>query len=901
MRPYNSFQPSPQPPIHLNLSLSLMSKFTVRRALVGAALLALAALPARAQTFPFALPWDDGAPTPTSLADLNPAPLTGTHRIQVSGGHFVDQTGRRVRLLGTNVGSSAAFTRPEDAGAVAARLHKYGFNIVRLHHIDAAWSNPSIFGADHDARKGPNQKVDADSLELLDNFVAQLKKQGVYTNLNLHVSRTPSPGDGFPDADKLPELGKVVAYFEPKFIALQKDYARQILDHVNPHTGLRWADDPAIAVVEINNEDTLIGHAWDGSLQAMPPFYRDTLVKGWNTFLKARYRDDAALKNAWQGEPIGDNIMRDVALSENTAQWTLVRQDVAEGALESVENVEGVEKALKVNVTKKPAQDWQMEVVQTKLGLREGQYYTASLRARSDAPRAISVSVGINQAPWTRYGGPVTLKLTPDWQKFSFVFRAGGVAPDTNRFIVAVGASTEPVYLADVQIRPGVLADIAPNWSLERANFDLPASSVVPTQAQDWTDYLGAVEKSYVDSMTDYLKNELGYQGLVTCSQASYGGWAGVARESRTDFIDMHAYWQHPRFPGKAWAPTNWNFPNTPMTDDAGTGTLLGLAAHRVAGKPFTVSEYNHSAPGDYASEAVPLILGYAAAQDWDGVYLFAYNGSRDNWKTDKIPNYFDIHSDPNKMALLPGMARAFLRGDVAALRATTTLTVPRDRLLEWTAQKRSANVYDGAVANDWRKWGLTRADLLESRVQLKLASTGTDPKLERQGPRGGAQWSWTFRGDRGLVEIDAPDAKAFVGRVADSFVVGPLEAGALRISQVGSSNGWASLSLVALDKAPIAQSKSLLLTAINRAENKGMGWNETRTSVGDKWGEGPTQIAVPSANIEVKTNAKRARVFRLTPTGARGKIQSSTLKDGVLSFSIGPNDETVWWQIVTE
>ena len=876
-----------------------MSRILLRPCALGVALLALTTLPARAQTFPFELPWDDSSLTPTSLADLNPAPLTGAQRIAVKDGHFVDQSGRRVRLLGTNVTSSAAFTRPEDAPAVAARLHKYGFNIVRLHHIDAAWSNPSIFGADHDMGQGPNQKVDADSLELLDNFVAQLKKQGVYTNLNLHVSRTPSPGDGFPDADKLPELGKVTAYFEPKFIALQKDYARQILDHLNPHTGLRWADDPAIAVVEINNEDTLIGHAWDGSLQAMPPFYRDTLMKGWNTFLKARYRSDVALKNAWQGEPMGQNIARDVALDEATAQWELVRQDVAQGTLEAVTNAE-TGKALKISIAQKPAQDWQMEVMQTKLSLRAGQYYTASLRARADAPRTITVGVGINRAPWTRYGS-ATLPLTPAWKEFRFIFRAGGDTPDANRITFGVGGASDTVYLSDVQIRPGALAEIAPDWSLDKANFDLPGGSVVPAQAQDWTDYLAAIEKSYVDTMTAFLKNELGYKGLVTCSQASYGGWAGVARESRTDWIDMHAYWQHPNFPGKGWDPTNWNIPNTPMTDDAGTGTLLDLAAHRIAGKPFTVSEYNHAAPNDYASETVPLILGYAAAQDWDGVYLFDYNGNRDGWKSNKIEGYFDVHSDPNKMALLPGMARAFLRGDIAALKGTTTLTVPRDKLLQWTAQKRSANVYDGMVAGDWRKWGLTRDDLLQSRVQLRLASTDGAPAIERSGPRGGGQWSWTFRGDRGLIEIDAPDAKAFTGRLADSFVVGPLEAGALRISDVGSPNGWASLSLVALDKAPINRSKSLLLTAMNRAENRDMGWNETRTSVGDKWGEGPTQIAVPTANIAIKTKAKRARVFQLTPTGARGKIQSSSLKDGVLSFDIGPSDETVWWQIVTE
>ncbi len=878
-----------------------MSRFPLRPALLGAILLASVALPARAQTFPFALPWDDSSASATNVGNLNPAPITNLQRVTVKDGHFADATGRRVRFLGTNIVASAAFTRPEDAAAVAARLHKYGFNIVRMHHMDASWSNPSVFGADHDARKGPNQIVDPDSLELLDNFVAELKKQGVYTNLNLHVARSPSTGDGFPDADKLPEMGKVTAYFEPKFIALQKDYARQILDHKNSHTGMRWADDPAIAVVEINNEDTLIGHAWDGSLQAMPKYYRDTLMSGWNTFLKARYQSDAALKNAWQGEAIGDNIARDAALDEGDAQWSLSKQGEAQGTLETVavEGEAGVNKALKVSIEKQPTYDWQMEVMQTKLSLREGQYYTASLRARADAPRTITVGVGINRAPWTRYGS-ATLKLTPQWQKFQIVFRAGGDTPDANRITLSVGGATDAVYLSDVQIRPGAVAEIAPDWSLQKANFDLPGTSVVAAQAQDWTDYLAAIENSYVSTMTDYIKNDLGYKGLVTGSQASYGGWAGVARESRTDWIDMHAYWQHPNFPGKAWDSTNWNIPNTAMTDADGTGTLLGLATHRVAGKPFTVSEYNHAAPNDYASETVPLILGYAAAQDWDGVYLFDYNGNRDNWKTDKIEGYFSVHSDPNKMALLPGMARAFLRGDIAAFKGTTTLTVPRGELLKMTAQKRSANVYDGMVAGDWKRWGLTRDDLLNSRVQLKLVSTDGEPTIERSGPRGG-QWSWNFRGDRGVVSVDAPAAKALVGRIGDSFVVGPLQAGALRVSDVESSNQWAALTLVSLDKLPVAQSKSLLLTALNRAENTGMEWNADRTSVGDKWGEGPTQLAVPHARISLATKAKRARVFRLTPTGDRGAIASSSLKDGVLSFEIGPDDQTVWWQIVTE
>ena len=552
-----------------------------------------------------------------------------------------------------------------------------------------------------------------------------------------------------------------------------------------------------------------------------------------------------------------------------------------------------------------PDAEWKLQLNRSGLDLREGQFYTVSLRAKTGGgARSIGAYVALDQAPWSQVGGSARFDLTPEWKDYRFVFRANGTRPNHSRLTFSVGNALGEVDLADVQIVPGARADIAPNWSLAQANFELPSSSFVPAQARDWVEYLATVEQSYVDTMTDCIKNEIGYQGLVTCSQASYGGPAGVARESRTDWVDMHAYWQHPNFPGQAWDASNWNIANTPMADDAGTGTLFGLAAYRVAGKPFTVSEYNHAAPNEYTSETVPLILGYAAAQDWDGVFLFDYNGSRDNWNPGRIDGFFDIHSDPNKMALTPGMARAFLRGDIAPLGAATTLTLPREQLLQQTAQAVGAGVYNGTLPDIWRKLGLTRADVLQSRLQLQIAPTPDGaPTIVRQSARGGAaqnQWKWDWRGDRGVVEVDAPRVKSFVGRLGDSFVVGPLQAGALRVSEINSSNQWAALTLVALDNQPLPLSKSLLLTALNRAQNQGMKWNAERTSVGDNWGQGPIQIEVPQAHVELQTNAKVARVFQLTPTGARGAIQSSQLKNGVLSFDIGPQDQTVWWEIAT-
>ena len=163
-----------------------------------------------------------------------------------------------------------------------------------------------------DANFVDKQHIDAEQMDRLDYLVAQLKRNGIYVDLNLHVSREFTAADGFPDTDKLPKQDKVVSWFEPRMIELQKNYARDLLAHTNPYTGLRWADDPAVALVEINNEDTLLGAAQSGEINELPDFYRGPLLRRWNTFLQARYGTTQKLLMAWNqnNPPLGENLLK---------------------------------------------------------------------------------------------------------------------------------------------------------------------------------------------------------------------------------------------------------------------------------------------------------------------------------------------------------------------------------------------------------------------------------------------------------------------------------------------------------------------------------------------------------------------------------------------------------------
>lgn len=874
-----------------------------------------ATIPVQAQTrFPFVLPWNDAKKTVTDLSDLNPAPLLDKHRIAVKNGHFADRSGRRVRFLGTNIVASAAFPKTEDAAPVAARLHKYGFNIIRLHHMDSSWPNPNIFGAD-DARNTAKTEVSPQSMASLDNLVAELKKQGIYVNLNLHVGRALTAADGFENTEKLPEMGKVLAYFEPRFIEIQKDFARQILSHTNPRTKLQWAKDPAVAVVELNNEDTLVGQAWSGTLQALPNSYRETLRTGWNAFLKKRHGTNAELLRVWnaQAAPDGANLLANARFEGDKTGWNL--EDQISGAQLSFRAIEATEtappetapqgRAARVGISQKPDANWKIQFQQTALDLAPEAFYTLSFWARADAPRTLPIGFSLDQAPWSLVAGLAPAQLGPQWQHVRRVFRVGSTLPHHSRLSLALGDDTTPVEVADFRLSPGASVSLDAAQNLDGGSIDLPSlNGAVPAQGRDWMDYLSSLEKSYVSTMRSFIKNDLGYTGLIACSQADYGGFAGLAREDVSDWIDMHAYWQHPNFPGKPWDGSDWNIPNTPMLDDVGGGTLGSLAPYRVAGKPFTVSEYNHSAPSEYASESVPLILGFAAAQDWDGIYLFDYNGDGSSWDPGRIRGYFSIDSDPNKMALFPTMARAFLGGQIAPFTSKTTLKVPREQFSPLMANSFGQGQWSmsGGVGAQWRKAGLTRRDMLSSRLEVQLVDGDGALKLSRSGARptlaGSPSFGWNFTGKDGQLVIDTPQTKALVGRVGDAWSEGSWPLGALHIDKPGSSNGWAAITVTSRDNQPLERSASMLISALNRAENTGMIWNETRTSVSNNWGTGPIQLETPSATLRLQTTAKSAKVWKLDPTGARRGELASTLKNGELSFQIGPIDATPWYEI---
>ena len=208
----------------------------------------------------------DWKTSPVDLSFLNapekPAGKRGFVKASGEQLRFADNT--PARFWGTNLSAYTLFTTPDDAiRQQAHRLSELGFNLVRLHHHDSPWVSPNIFG--EKTLIQDTQRLSAESLAKLVWWIMCLKDEGIYVWLDMHVERALMPADnimGFDEIRKGKDVAslKGYAYVNNTMQQAMKRFAEAYVTHVNPHTGLAYKDDPAIAAMLITNENDITHH-----------------------------------------------------------------------------------------------------------------------------------------------------------------------------------------------------------------------------------------------------------------------------------------------------------------------------------------------------------------------------------------------------------------------------------------------------------------------------------------------------------------------------------------------------------------------------------------------------------------------------------------------------------------
>ena len=227
--------------------------------------------------------------------------------IATQDGHFAFEDSPKVsrRFYGINLCFSAQFLTHEQADKLAERLMRLGYNAVRFHHYEGELTE----GQPDSTQLNP-QKLDQ-----WDYLFAALKTRGLYVTTDLFVSRPVKWKDiGIDKPGNVPmDTFKILIPVLPAAYENWKAFSKSLLDHVNPYTKLRYADDPALAWLSMINEGNF-GN-FQGELRNIPEWN-----KAWNAWLRKQYQYTGPAGGAHLGASIEESWGKELKADEDPAK-----------------------------------------------------------------------------------------------------------------------------------------------------------------------------------------------------------------------------------------------------------------------------------------------------------------------------------------------------------------------------------------------------------------------------------------------------------------------------------------------------------------------------------------------------------------------------------------------------
>lgn len=190
----------------------------------------------------------------------------------------------------------------EDIDRYAEAIARQGYNMVRLHFLDAYLMGTA-------AGNGPVTKMDptyfgdpatipfhAENFDRILYFVSCLKKRGIYILLDLGTN-TSGYTDVSPWRNNMkPGEYPLRLFVDPKARANWRAGNLKLLTTVNPYTGVPLAKDPIItAVVFYNEQNTRFSYGSKGNDLG------DTFYPAWKKWVQAKYKTVDAMQKAWAG------------------------------------------------------------------------------------------------------------------------------------------------------------------------------------------------------------------------------------------------------------------------------------------------------------------------------------------------------------------------------------------------------------------------------------------------------------------------------------------------------------------------------------------------------------------------------------------------------------------------
>ena len=227
--------------------------------------------------------------------------------LQMKGKDFQFQDGTPVKFWGVNIAGDAPFSNVEKATEWIRFMAKYGINGVRFHKF--TWN----------ATDGIHStQITNEKWKNLDYFSNSLRNAGIYYSWSHIYGHRVMKADSarllayqevketkFPWSHLNSTTSSLVNFAED-LQALNIELTVNMLNHLNLYTGKRYADDPALTFIELQNEDNIYWSAIEVTLKQTPT-YRALLCKKFSRWLQNKYKTQEALNEAWNNQGIDAN------------------------------------------------------------------------------------------------------------------------------------------------------------------------------------------------------------------------------------------------------------------------------------------------------------------------------------------------------------------------------------------------------------------------------------------------------------------------------------------------------------------------------------------------------------------------------------------------------------------
>ena len=241
--------------------------------------------------------YDENALLDLRYLNENIAGETGFIQLSTDGKDFIKGDKSPIKFWAVN--SDVWRKNYQDLQNNARFLAKRGVNMVRWHGQIVAKNNNKTL-----------QNIDKKARQQLWEYVAAMKKEGIYLTISPYYAHTLKTQENW----KIPRDSKSftgLLFFDPELQRAYKNWLKELLLPVNPYTGIPLKNEPAIAIIQLQNEDSLLFWTFDNlqgrDLQLLSNKYKEWLINKYGSL-------EQALKS-WKGVKIeGENLDKGLIL-----------------------------------------------------------------------------------------------------------------------------------------------------------------------------------------------------------------------------------------------------------------------------------------------------------------------------------------------------------------------------------------------------------------------------------------------------------------------------------------------------------------------------------------------------------------------------------------------------------